>query len=41
MESSKDAFHSDKTFSWVIIKHVSVLKFLSNTYRNKQLLKSY
>lgn len=41
MDSSKDAFDNDKMFNWIIIKHVYVLKFLSNTYKNKQLLKSY
>lgn len=41
MDSSKDAFDNDKMFSWIIIKHMSILKFVSNTYKNKWLLKSY
>lgn len=42
MDSSKDAFDNDKMFIWIIIiRHVYVFKFLSDTYKNKQLLKSY
>lgn len=39
MDSSTNAFDNDKMLNWIIIKHVSVLKFLSNTYKNKRLPK--
>lgn len=37
MDSSTNAFDNDKKFDWIIIKHVSVLKFLTNTYKSKRL----